>query len=102
MLIFKAGDRSNLNNYRPISILPVLCEIFEGIIHKKFLSYLDYFEFLDSLQFGFRPYSSTYRAGSNNLQFIYNNLDDASVLISIFLDSAKAFDSVYHISCLKN
>ena len=90
--IFKAGDRSFLNNYRPISILPVFSKIFEKIVHSQLQSYLDHFEILDPSQFGFRPHLSTSRAVSNNLQYIYNNLDNGSVVVSIFLDFAKAFD----------
>ena len=38
--IFKAGDRSNLNNYRRISILPIFSKNFERIVHKQLHSYL--------------------------------------------------------------
>jgi hypothetical protein len=31
--IFKKGDRSNLNNYRPIALLPVLSKVFEKVIN---------------------------------------------------------------------
>ena len=99
--IFKAGDRSNLNNYRPISILPIFSKIFERIVHKQLQSYLDHFKFLVSSQFGFRPHLSTSHAVSNTLQYIYNNLDNGSVVVSIFLDFAKAFDCVDHVLLLK-
>ena len=38
--IYKSGSRSNLDNYRPISILPVLSKIVEKIIHRQVMSFL--------------------------------------------------------------
>ena len=38
---------------------------------------------------------------SNTLQYIYNNLDNGSVVVSIFLDFAKAFDCADHEILLK-
>ena len=60
--IFKAGDRSNLNNYRPVFILPVFSKIVERIVHNQLKSCLDHLELLDSSQFGLIPHLSTSRA----------------------------------------
>ncbi|ELT98403.1 hypothetical protein CAPTEDRAFT_71803, partial [Capitella teleta] len=38
--IFKAGDKHCINNYRPISVLPYFCKIFEKVVHKKLPVYL--------------------------------------------------------------
>ena len=82
--VFKTGDWSVLTNYHPISILPVFSKIFEKIVHKQVKSKLDFFSFFDSSQFGFRPNFLTSQAVSNTLQFIYNILDNGSVVVSIF------------------
>ena len=64
-------------------------------------SYLDHIELLITSQFGYRPHLSTSRAVSNTLQFIYNNLDNGSVVVSIFLDFAKTIHCVNHEILLK-
>ena len=38
--IFKAGSKSNLSNYRPISILPVVAKVFEQLVCNQLRSYL--------------------------------------------------------------
>ena len=53
--IFKKGDRHDIHNYRPISLLPVLSKILERIIYKRLLNYLSKLNVLQESQFGFRP-----------------------------------------------
>ena len=38
--IFKAGDRSSVENYRPISLLSIVSKIIEKCVQKTFYSYL--------------------------------------------------------------
>lgn len=52
--IHKSGTRSNLDNYRPISILPTISKIFEKIIHRQVMTFLDKNQLLSQFQFGFR------------------------------------------------
>ena len=62
----------------------------------KLQSRLDYFDLLDSSQFGFKPHLLNSRAVSDTLQYTCNKLDKGTVVISIFLVLAKAFDNIYH------
>ncbi len=39
--VHKKGDKTNLNNYRPISLLPVISKVFEKIINKQLTEKLD-------------------------------------------------------------
>ena len=58
--IYKSGNKELFNNYRPISLLPLLSKILEKIIHGAMVSFLNQNNILHSLQFGFRKMHSTY------------------------------------------
>jgi hypothetical protein len=58
--IFKKGDKQNLNNYRPISLLPVLSKVLEKIINKQITEELNEFHLIDDDQYGFRAEHSTH------------------------------------------
>ena len=92
--IFKDGDRTEVNNYRPISILPIFSKTFEKIIFKRVYSFSDHFSILHKDQFGFRNNRSTSQAIIGHLQYLYDNIDNDNVVFSMFLDFRKAFDTV--------
>ena len=92
--IFKDGERSEINHYRPISILPIFSKIFERIIHKRVYNYCEFFDILHPSQYGFRKNRSTSQAIIDHLQYLYNNIDNDNVVFSMFLDFRKAFDTV--------
>jgi len=53
------GDNHRFNNYRPISILPVISKVFEKCVHNQIIKYLELNNLLSSKQFGFRSKRST-------------------------------------------
>ena len=57
--IFKSGDRSNVNNYRPISMLLAFNKVFEKIISSRLINYLETNHLLADQQHGFRGQRST-------------------------------------------
>ena len=59
MALFKSCDKSNCNNYRPISILPTVSNIIERSVHFQFYDYLQENKLLSIRQFGFRRNRST-------------------------------------------
>ena len=94
--LHKGGSKSELNNYRPISILPIFSKNFERIVYNQLYSFLEKFKLLNPNQFGFRKNKSTTQAVLNTLEYIYNKLDQSFTVISIFLDFSKAFDCLDH------
>jgi len=58
--------------------------------------YLEKNKLLSKKQFGFRPGLSTGNALYSDSNFIYNALDNSKKTMAIFLDLAKAFDTVNH------
>ena len=53
ILILNAGETNLPSNYRPISILGNLSKLFENVIHKKLMNYLEKFGILSENQYGF-------------------------------------------------
>jgi len=92
----KGGNASDINNYRPISILHVFSKLFEKIVHKQLYNFLEKFDILYENQFGFRRKRSTIQAIIRQLQYLYNSIDSGKIVLSIFLDFKKAFDCVDH------
>lgn len=92
--IYKNGDRDCVNNYRPISILSTLSKLAEKLINKRLINYLETKSLLSKSQFGFRAGISTNDAVHELIDHIVNKLDHKKKVIAIFLDLAKAFDTV--------
>ncbi len=94
--LFKGGDKSNLANYRPISLVPVLSKIFEKLIHKRLVSFLDKHEVIYHKQFGFRKQHSTLHALHSAVTQILNGLNKNETVFGVYLDFSKAFDTIQH------
>ena len=94
--LHKNGDRSNPNNYRPISILPVPSKLLERHVHLQLSSHLNSNNLLFPLQSGFRPSHSTQTLLLHCLDTWYKALDNKQFIGVIFLDISKAFDTVNH------
>ena len=99
--IFKKGSRLLVSNYRPISLLSNINKILEKIMHKRIYAFLEKYEILYNLQFGFRSKYSTTHALIHMTEAIRSALDSGNVTCGIFVDFAKAFDTVNHEILLK-
>ena len=52
--VYKSGDCKTINNYRPVSVLPVFSKGFERIMYNRIFTFLNSFNLLYKYQFGFR------------------------------------------------
>lgn len=94
--LHKKDDPTVLNNYRPISLLSVFSKVFERGIKSRVVSYLDRINFFSSSQFGFRCGKSTESALLKLTGELYLNLNASEIPAALFIDIAKAFDTVDH------
>ncbi|CAG9135958.1 unnamed protein product [Plutella xylostella] len=92
--IYKDGDKSLPSNYRPISVLPSISKILETIINKRLLKYLESLNLLSENQYGFRSARSTEDAVARLTATVVKHIDEGDRCAGIFLDLAKAFDTV--------
>ena len=94
--IFKSGDPSLLTNYRPISVLSFFSKILEKIVYNIVFDFLCENEMLYDYQFGFRSKHSTQQALITFVDNVTKSLDGSNIVISLFIDLKKAFDTVHH------
>ena len=94
--LFKKGDESIVDNYRPISVLPALSKIFEKIAFIQLYDYFNINKLLYRGQYGFRKGHSTELASIEFIDNIIHKLDQGKLPISIYLDLSKAFDTLDH------
>ena len=94
--LFKGGNKEIVDCYRPISLLPALGKLLEKLISNRVMDYLEKFDLISPHQFGFRKKFGTEYAILDIYEKLLSNLDKGLNTCSIFLDLAKAFDSVSH------
>ena len=94
--IYKKEDPHLTDNYRPISLLPVISKVFEKAAFKQLYDYFNENKLLYKSQYGFRKKHSTELAGLEFNDKIINYLDEGKLPLAIFLDLSKAFDTIDH------
>lgn len=94
--LYKTGNKHQLTNYRPISILPQFSKILEKLFNNRLESFSEQHNLLSDCQYGFRSERSTAHALIDSIEEITNSLDSKKYAIGIFLDLKKAFDTIDH------
>ena len=92
----KQGKRNCVDNYRPISIVPVVAKAFERIIYDQVHSFISENRLLTNCQSGFRGLHSTVTALLEATNEWAYDIDNGNVNAVMFLDLKKAFDTVDH------
>ena len=92
--LFKQGCRSELNNYRPISIVPIVAKVFERIVYDQVMMYITNHNLISNCQSGFRSLHSTATSLLETVDSWAYNIDRGCVNAVVFLGLKKAFDTV--------
>ena len=94
--IFKKGERSKAENYRPTSLTSVICKMLEHVLCSQILDQCDKNNILTNAQFGFRKRRSCETQLLLTLQDLSSTVDCKGQIDVILLDFSKAFDKVPH------
>jgi hypothetical protein len=99
--IHKAGDTTNCDNYRPISLVNAFSKILEKIVCTKLVHHLESTNLMYKHQYGFLKGRSTEHALTQILNTVGQALNENKYCVGVFLDLKKAFDVVPHDILLK-
>lgn len=94
--IYKKGENTLLDNYRPITLLSIFSKIFEKAMLNRLLSFLNKYKLMSDKQHGFTKGKSTISALVEFISEIYKNLDKGNNILATYIDLSKAFDCVNH------
>ena len=94
--IFKSGDVGDVNNYRPVSIFPILSKFIERHVHGALFPCLHNHKLLYLYQSGFRPRHSCETELNNMVDNWMKNMDTGKSTGLLHIDLRKAFDTVSH------
>lgn len=92
--LFKKGDPMDLNNYRGITVLPMLAKLFEKLLSEQITLYFVNNKFFYSGQHGFRKGHSCETALQELLSDMNVARDQKQIIMLLFIDFRKAFDTV--------
>lgn len=99
--LYKSGDAMKIDNYRPVSVLPLFSKLLEKLMYNRVLAFINRNNLLYEYQFGFRQHHSTNMALITLVDKIAAAIDNSEILVGVFLDLKKAFDTVNHDLLLK-
>lgn len=101
--IVKAGKNpKDVNNYRPISLLSIFSKILDVLLHNRLKQELFEKDLIPNTQYGFRPGHSTESQVIRIVHNIKNNFRKHKNTVAEFLDTQKAFDTVWVPGLINN
>ena len=93
----KSGSHREIENYRPISVIPAVSKVIEKIVHRQISEYIEE----NDCQFGFRKKHSTELAASLFIDTIKSKTNEGKIVGTVFIDLSKAFDTISHAKLLQ-
>ena len=92
--LHKKCNKSLKENYKPVSILPILSKVFERSMFKQMSSFFD--DIFSKYQYGFRKGFSTQQCLLALLEKWKRSIDRGKVFGALLTDLSKAFDCLNH------
>ena len=87
---------SDPTNFRPISTLSTFTQMFDKLVHKQLINYIEKQKLLFQFQFRFRKGHSTAEAVAEITNMLRKAIDNNLYTCGVFLDFSKAFGTVNH------
>ena len=94
--IFKKGNKTKAQNYRPVSLTCIVCKILESIVRDQIIDHMVRNNLFSPKQFGFISGRSTTLQLLHVLNIWTEILDQGGELDVVYCDFMKAFDKVPH------
>ena len=92
--LYKKGSRCDAANYRPVTLTSHVVKVYERVVRKHMVQYLDANNLLSDKQHGFRSNRSCLTQMLDHFDSIFEGFTQGNDTDSIYLDFAKAFDKV--------
>ena len=99
--IHKKGSKTDMDNYRPITILPIFAKVYEYVVKRRLEDHFQANNIMSKNQFGYTKSSNTEIAVAHILNDIYQSVDVRNATSLTCLDLSAAFDCVIHSLLLK-
>ena len=99
--IHKGNSKTDVSNYRPISLLSSFSKIFEKVMHIRLTKFLESNNSLHELQYGFRSGRSCEHALLMAQNNILTALSKKQISMLLLIDFSKAFDMISHETLLR-
>jgi Reverse transcriptase (RNA-dependent DNA polymerase) len=94
--VYKKGEKDNITNYRPISILPYFSKFYEKLMYDRLYNFVEKSNVLFHSQHGFQSGHSPFMSLLSMQDKISSAIENNEYAVGIFFDLAKAFDTVDH------
>ena len=94
-ILIQSEDPALPSSYRPIRLLDTIGKLFEKIVLARILHEVNVRGLLRNEQFGFRPRHSTSLQLARLVERITRNFGEKRFTEAVFLDVAKAFDTIW-------
>jgi hypothetical protein len=96
VLVYKTGNHTLCDNYRPIALVKSFSKILEKIVQINLVNHLELNKLLYTHQYGLKKNKFTEHNLLHIINLILESLNDGHFTIGVFLDLKKAFDFIDH------